>query len=65
MGYGRMAKYRLVQMLAPFHKQVRKYVGRSQDYRSMDQICRKAAEALIKKHNLKDKNPQPERNKTR
>jgi len=65
MGYRSMAKYRRIQMPAPFHEQIRQYVGKNQDYRSMDQICREAAEALIKEHNLKDGNPSPGRSKTR
>ena len=60
-----MAKYRRIQMPAPFHEQVRQYVGKSQDYRSMDQICREAAEALIKEHNLKDDNPLPGKSRTK
>jgi len=65
MGYERMAKYRRIQMPAPFHEEIRQYVKKNQNYRSMDQICREAAEALIKEHNLKDRDPQPGRNKTR
>jgi len=60
-----MAKYRRIHMPAPLHEEIKRFVEKSKAYRSVDQICREAAEILIKEHNVKDDNPSPGRNKTR
>ena len=59
-----MVKYHRVHMPAPLHEKIKRFVENSHSYRSVDQVCREAAEALIKEHNLKDTNPKPGKSKT-
>jgi hypothetical protein len=42
-------------MPAPLHEEIRRFVENSQAYESVDQLCREAAEALIKEHRLTGK----------
>jgi len=59
-----MAKYRRVHMPAPLHDEIKRYVENSQIYRSVDQVCREAAEALMKEHKIKEDNPSPGKSRT-
>jgi len=52
-------------MPAPLHEEIKRYIENSRIYRSVDQVCREAAEALIKEHSLKDDNPSPGKSKTK
>ena len=59
-----MPGYRRIQMPAPFHEQIRAYVENSSAYRSVDQLCREAAEALIKENHLTEEGSASGRNRT-
>jgi len=61
----KMAKYRRIHMPAPLHEEIKRYIENSQTYRSVDQVCREAAEILIKEHKIKEDNPSPGKSKTR
>jgi len=60
-----MAKYRRVHMPTPLHEEIKRFVENSHSYRSVDQVCREAAEILIKEHNLTDDKPSPGKSKTK
>ena len=47
-----MKKYRRVHMPEPLHKQIKRFVKKSREYKSVDQVCREATEAIIKEHRL-------------
>jgi len=51
-------------MPAPLHEEIKRFVEKSKAYRSVDQICREAAEALMKEHKIKEDNPSPGKSKT-
>lgn len=59
-----MEKYRRVHMPAPLHDEIKSFIEGSQIYRSVDQVCREAAEALIKEYDLKDDKSAPGKSKT-
>lgn len=59
-----MAKYRRVHMPAPLHEEIKRFVENSHSYRSVDQVCREAAEALIREHNITENEPSPGKSKT-
>jgi len=60
-----MAKYRRIHMPAPLHDEIKRYIENSRTYRSVDQLCREAAEALMKEHKIKEDNPSPGKSKTK
>ena len=60
-----MAKYRRIHMPAPLHEEIKRFVESSHSYQSVDQICREAAEALVKEHKIKEDNPSPGKSKTK
>jgi len=47
-----MPGYRRIHLPAPLHEQIKQHVENSNAYRSVDQLCREAAEALIQENNL-------------
>jgi len=60
-----MAKYRRIHMPAPLNDEIKRYIENSQTYRSVDQLCREAAETLMKEHKIKEDNPSPGKSKTK
>ena len=59
-----MAKYRRIHMPTPLHEEIKQYIENSQTHRSVDQVCREAAETLMKEHKIKEDNPSPGKSKT-